>query len=144
MAECGMNHPDDSSSQIMDYKKVEGILRRLLVMLEGVSLHHLRTHPSGHATASLRIACPASIARLACFATNCNVGMYVWGDSRGTTEESWSLPERVYYEIRSGSEKMTDMPYSIEFFCGELVRDLCARGLLSADEADCLFSELNL
>ena len=56
----------------MDHKVIAETLRRLLPVLEGVSLEHIRTHPSGYATITLRIAHPASVARLACWAVNIN------------------------------------------------------------------------
>jgi hypothetical protein len=126
----------------MDHKATAETLRRLLPLLEGVSVDHVRTHPSGYATVTLRIAHPASVARLACWAVNTNVSFIVWGDSWGTTEEEWASPDRVRYELRAGTNPIEppDPPSEIQMLCAHLVKDLAGRGLLDRAEADRLLS----
>src|SRR5262245_9444374 len=118
-------------------------LRRLLLMFEGVTVDRLRTHPSGSATVTLRIASPASVARFACWAQNSNVALYVWGNSWGRTEEEWTSPDRVRYELRAGGGDLIDADgpsdpplFSIHMFCAHMVRDLADRGRLEQAEAD--------
>jgi hypothetical protein len=122
----------------MDHAATAETLRQLLPMLEGVSIDRLRTHPSGYATITLRIAHPASIARLACWAVNTNVSFIVWGDSLGETEEEWASPDRVRYELRAGTNPIEppDPPSEIQMFCVHLVNDLASRGKLDRAEAD--------
>jgi hypothetical protein len=129
---------------MMEYHEATAeTLRRLLLMFEGVTVDRLRTHPSGSATAILRIAHPASVARFACYARNTNVAFIVWGESWGKTEEEWASPERVRYELSSGGGEIIDVDgpsdppvFSIHLFCAHLVRDLAGRGRLDRAEAN--------
>lgn len=120
------------------------ILRRLLHMLDGVGVERLRTHPSGSATAVLRISHPVSVARLACWATNTNLSLSVRGESWGATDEEWSAPERVSYVLTSGTAPAEgpDQRLSVELFCNQMINDLADRGRLDRTEADRLLDEL--
>jgi hypothetical protein len=129
----------------VDHATIAKGLRLLLVMYEGVTIDRLRTHPSGHATVTLRITSPASVARLACWATNSNIGCSVWGDSRGTTEGEWASPDRVRYELRAEPEpEGAEPPSAVQMFCNHLIDDLRDRGHLSEGEATRLLNDLDL
>ena len=126
-------------------------LRRLLLMFQGVTVERLRTHPSGGASAMLRIANSASVARFACWADNTNVAFLIWGNSRGRTEEEWASPDRVRYELRADggelidAEGRSDPPlFSIHLFCSHMVHDLADRGLLDSAEANHLLGSWGL
>jgi hypothetical protein len=119
----------------MDYREMAAVLRRLLGLYEGVTIEHLRTHPSGYATATLRLTNPASLARLARCAADGNVALFVWADSPGTTEEEWASPDRVRYELRAEADpKGEESPTNAQLLCAHMIGDLIRRRLL--DEAE--------
>src|SRR5438105_1513815 len=121
----------------MDYRATAETLRRLLLIYEGVTVDRRRAHPSGSVTVTLRIAPPASLARLACWAANANVACYVWVESGGTTDEEWASPDRVRYELRVAADpEGAEPPSAAQRLGSHLVNDLAERGLLDRAEAD--------
>ena len=126
-------------------------LRRLLPLFEGVTVDQLRVHPSGSASVTLRIAHPASVARLACWASNANVSFIVWGKSRGRNEEEWASPDRIQYELRADGGELVDADgrsdpplWSVHVFCAHLVHDLADRGRLDSTTANRLLGSWGL
>jgi hypothetical protein len=127
----------------MDYLAIADVLRRLLVMYPGVSIDHLRTHPSGYATVSLRISQPASLARLACCAAGAKVAFFVWADSAGSNEEQWASPDRVRYELRASADPVTTaLPSTAQLLCAHMLPQLVDLGCLDQTEADRLSEDL--
>lgn len=118
-------------------------------MLEGVTVDRMRSHPSGYATITMKIANSASIARLASWAANTNVTFFVWchpfetaDEECRTTDEEWASPDRVRYELRGGTNPRgsPDSPSNMQLLCGHLIEYLAAREILAGADANRLLS----
>ena len=110
------------------------VCRRLVGLYEGVTIERFRAHPSGAAHIVMRITEPATVARLAHCATNSNVGMLVWGDSRGSTEDEWASPERIRYELRAEPGSVEEPELNVVTLCVNMAEQLASLGLLDREE----------
>lgn len=114
------------------------VCRRLVSLYPGVTVEHFRGHPTGAAHIAMRITEPATVARLAHCAIDANVGMLVWAESRGSTEEDWASPDRVRYELRAEPGTEEEPQLSVVILCVCMAEELSELGLLDRAEARAL------
>ncbi|VTS07584.1 hypothetical protein [Tuwongella immobilis] len=112
--------------------------RRLVGLYRGVTIERFRAHPNGSAHIVMRITEPATVARLAHCAIHANVGMLVWADSRGSTEEEWAFPDRVRYELRAAPGSGDEPQLAVVLLCVGMAEELADLGVVDREEVKSL------
>jgi hypothetical protein len=122
---------------------------RLLVLYKGVTVERSSGHPSGHASFTLRIAEPASIARLAFHASDAVMSFEVWPTSHlfppppsearvraRRSEEEWCSPELIRYVLRAtpSPNDEGEPQLKVVVLCVCMAQQLADLGLLDREE----------